>query len=113
MIYLLDPGDNTLAMSHEAGITDTRSREWIRSLRVPVGAGMFGGAVAERRVMITPDYPNDTSIRPRTYDGRGRSPTRALRSMVVAPLIAGDQSSGALGVYSRPDRTFHHPRRAA
>ena len=53
MIYLLEPGTNTLAMSHEAGITDTRSRDWIRSVRVPVGAGMFGGAVARRQVLQT------------------------------------------------------------
>jgi PAS domain S-box-containing protein len=103
MIYLLDPETNTLALSHEAGITDTRSRDWIRSLRVPVGAGLFGGAVARRQVMKTADYAADTAFAHAPLTDEVVAYT-GLRSMVVAPLIAGDVALGALGVYSlQPD----------
>ena len=104
MIYLIDPDTGLLGMSHEAGITDTRSRDWIRSLRIPVGAGLFGGAVAEGRVLATGDYPADWTFAHAELTDRVVAEV-GIRSMAVAPLIAGDVRLGALGVYSRqPDQ---------
>jgi PAS domain S-box-containing protein len=108
MIYLLDPATQTLALTHEAGITDPRSRDWIRSLRVPVGAGLFGGAVARRQVMTTTDYSRDTAFAHAPVTDEVVAYT-GVRSMVVAPLIAGDAVLGALGVYSQQPDHFTAP----
>ncbi|MGH2474850.1 MAG: GAF domain-containing protein, partial [Candidatus Limnocylindrales bacterium] len=53
MVYLLDPATDHLRFAHDAGIESPRSREWIRTIDLPVGVGMFGRAVAERSVVIT------------------------------------------------------------
>ena len=103
MVYLFDPTTNRLRFAHDAGIESQRSREWVRSIDLPVGVGMFGRAVAERAVVITGDYLED-----RSFD-HAAEPDRVVRdvgikSMVVAPLTAGDDVFGALGTFSvRPD----------
>jgi PAS domain S-box-containing protein len=103
MVYLTDPTTGRLRFAHDAGIKSVRSREWIRSLELAPGVGMFGRAVAERAVVITTDYPSDTTFRhassaDRVVDDLG------IRSMVVAPMILGDEVAGALGTFSqRPD----------
>ncbi len=103
MAYLVDAATGELRFAHDAGITDDRRRAWVRGLRMPVGVGMFGRAVAERRVTQTTDYPTDDrfvhfSDADRVVDEVG------MRSMVVAPLVAGDTVLGAMGVFDgRPD----------
>jgi PAS domain S-box-containing protein len=99
MVYLVDPTTGHLRFAHDAGIQSSRSREWVRSIDLPVGVGMFGRAVAERSVVITGDYLADRSF------SHGPDPDRVvrdirIRSMVVAPLIAGDEPIGALGTFS-------------
>jgi PAS domain S-box-containing protein len=103
MIYLLDPDGQTLRFAHDAGIADLARRRWVRRLRLTVGEGMFGVAVADRRVVATRDYPAD-----RTFT-HASDPDRfvrevGLRSMVVAPLVHGERVFGGLGTFStRPD----------
>ncbi len=103
MVYLFDPTTNRLRFAHDAGIQSQRSRDWVRSIDLPVGVGMFGRAVAERAVVITGDYLED-----RSFD-HASEPDRVvqdvgIKSMVVAPLTAGDDVFGALGTFSvRPD----------
>jgi len=103
MIYLLDEDGQTLRFAHDAGIADLSRRRWVRRLRLTVGEGMFGVAVADRRVVATRDYPAD-----RTFT-HAADPDRfvrevGLRSMVVAPLVHGERVFGGLGTFStRPD----------
>ena len=99
MVYLLDPATNHLRFAHDAGIRSPRSREWVRSIDLPIGVGMFGRAVAERAVVLTGNYLEDQSF------DHAEQPDRVVRdigieSMLVAPLTAGDDVVGALGTFS-------------
>ncbi len=99
MAYLLDPATGILRFADDAGITDDRRRRWVRSLKVEPGVGLFGRAVAERRIHVTGDYPADPSFV--HFPGADRLVrTLAIRSFLVAPLIAGDRVFGAMGTYS-------------
>ena len=103
MIYLFDPTTNRLRFAHDAGIQSQRSRDFVRSIDLPVGVGMFGRAVAERAVVITGDYLEDRSFDHATEPDRVVQDV-GIKSMVVAPLTAGDEVFGALGTFSvRPD----------
>jgi PAS domain S-box-containing protein len=105
MAYLLEPVTGELRFACDAGIADERRRDRVRRLRLAPGEGMFGRAVAERRVVSTGDYPADTSFRHAA--GPDRVVRRlAIRSMAVAPLIAGDEVAGALGVFSATRDAF-------
>jgi PAS domain S-box-containing protein len=105
MVYLLDPTTRRLRFAHDAGIESPRSRAWVRSIDLPVGVGMFGRAVAERTVVVTGDYLDDPSF------AHAEEPDRVVRdvgihSMVVAPLVAGDEVFGALGTFSSQTDAF-------
>ncbi len=66
---------------------------------------MFGSAVAERAVRITDDYPADTTF-PHAWMTDEVVRSAPIRSMVVAPLITGDEVLGALGVYRSTARAI-------
>ncbi len=105
IIYLLDAESGILRFAHDAGIADLQRRRWVRRLRVALGAGMFGVAAAERRVLLTHDYPNDRSFTHLPAADRFVAEV-GLRSMVVAPLVAGDRVFGALGTYANRPNAF-------
>src|SRR6185369_17819705 len=108
LAYLLDPVTGILRFADDAGITDDRRRRWVRSLKVEPGVGMFGRAVAERRIQVTGDYPSDPSFV--HFPGADRLVrTLAIHSFLVAPLIAGDRVFGAMGTYSSRPGTFDEP----
>jgi PAS domain S-box-containing protein len=99
ILYLLDPETRMLRWAYDAGLTETSDRSWMRGLTLPIGSGMFGAAVAQRSVRITDDYLEDGSfghvwLADQIARGAG------IRSMCVAPLIAGEEIIGALGVYA-------------
>jgi GAF domain-containing protein len=105
MVYLIDPESGNLRFAHDAGIKRARTREWIRTLELAPGVGMFGRAVATRGVVVTSDYTNDTAFRhspgaDRVVDDLG------ITSMVVAPLVAGDEVFGGLGTFSHRKDAF-------
>ncbi|HEX2753817.1 MAG TPA: GAF domain-containing protein, partial [Candidatus Limnocylindrales bacterium] len=108
MAYLLDPETGILRFADDAGITDDRRRRWVRALKVEPGVGLFGQAVADRRIHHTGDYPTDPSFV--HFPGADRLVrTLAIHSFLVAPLIAGDHVFGAMGTYSsRPDSFDEH-----
>ncbi len=62
MVYLIDPATGHLRFAHDAGIRSRRTRNWVRSIDLPVGVGMFGRAVAERAVVMTSDYMDDAAF---------------------------------------------------
>jgi PAS domain S-box-containing protein len=105
MIYLLDADARVLRFAHDSGMADERRRRWVRRLHLKVGQGMFGVAVAERRVVVTDDYRADESF------PHGAATDRFarefdLRSMVVAPLVAGERVFGGLGTFSNRPAAF-------
>src|SRR3954469_20266864 len=57
-----DPPTGRLRFPHDAGIRSRRSREWVRSIDLPVGTGMFGLAVERRAVVLTRDYLADAAF---------------------------------------------------
>src|SRR5215472_3205739 len=62
-------------------------------IRIRVGEGITGAAVAERRPVQSADLHNDPRVRYRQLPaGSG------LRSMLAAPLLVGDEAIGALTV---------------
>jgi PAS domain S-box-containing protein len=67
---------------------------------------MFGRAVAERAVVVTTDYRSDTSFRHAARTDRVVDDL-AIRSMVVAPMILGNEVLGALGTFSRRGDAFN------
>ncbi|HSL34650.1 MAG TPA: GAF domain-containing protein, partial [Candidatus Limnocylindrales bacterium] len=102
MAYLLDE-DGILRFAHDAGITDDRRRSWVRSLKLEVGIGMFGRAVATGEVVSTGDYPSDPSF-VHFPDADRLVDDLAIHSFVVAPLVSGDRMFGAMGTFtSRAD----------
>ena len=105
IVYLLDEASGIMRFAFEAGIADLRGRRWVRRLQLPLGRGMFGVAAAERRVVHTPDYPNDASFR-HSPDADRFVADVGLRSMITAPLAAGDRVFGAMGTYSRKPNAF-------
>jgi GAF domain-containing protein len=105
MVYLIDPATGHLRFAHDAGIRSRRSRAWVRSIDLPVGVGMFGRAVAERAVVLTRDYLDDPAFA-HTPDADRVVRDLGIRSMVVAPLVAGDVVFGALGTFSSREDAF-------
>ena len=105
MVYLMDPATGNLRFAHDAGIKRARTRDWIRGLELAPGVGMFGLAVAKRTTVMTSDYVNDAQFRhspgaDRVVEDLG------ITSMVVSPLLAGDEVFGGLGAFSRHRDAF-------
>ena len=98
MSYLLDE-TGVLRFSHDAGITDDRRRSWVRSLKVEIGVGLFGRAVADGVVVSTADYPADPSF-VHFPEADRLIAEMDIHSFVVAPMISGGRTFGAMGTFS-------------
>jgi PAS domain S-box-containing protein len=105
MSYVLDPATGILRFANDAGITDDRRRDWVRSLKVDPGVGMFGRAVAEREVVVTGDYQNDPSFI-HFPDADRLVSDIDIHSFVVAPLVSGERTFGAMGTFSSRRHAF-------
>ncbi|MBA2631899.1 MAG: GAF domain-containing protein, partial [Chloroflexi bacterium] len=99
MVYLVDPDEDRLRFAVDAGIRDPEARQLIRDLSLPVGVGVFGHAIASRKVVVTGDYRKDRRFRHSEVADR-IALTAGMRSMAAAPLVAEDEVLGALGAYS-------------
>ena len=108
IVYLMDPNGETLHWAADAGISNSPERAWMRSMVVPLGVGMFGSALADRSVRITDDYPGDTTFQHAWMTDQVVRGT-GIRSMVVAPMLDGEQRLGALGVYSTRHAAMGEP----
>ena len=105
VLYLLEPDGTTLRLARDTGITGARGRRWARGLRLPVGRGMVGRAVAERRPQMTGDYAVDAAIAHSPAADRVVTEV-GIRSMVVAPLVRDGAALGALGVFTNRPAAF-------
>ncbi len=111
MLYLVDDEAGELRFAHEAGISDARRKAWVRRLRLRVGEGLFGKAVAEGRPIMTGDYAGDNSFVHAAAPDRFVR-TIGLRSMVVAPITHDGMSYGGLGAFSERGEAFDDADRA-
>lgn len=107
-LYLFDPSTGRLRFRHDAGSSPFPPDHWIRRLELEPGMGMFGMAVRDRQVVVTGGYAKDSRFLhapgpDRVVDEIG------IESLVVAPLVAGDEVFGALGTYSRRPDAFAAP----
>ena len=107
-LYLIEPETGLMRFTHSAGISELAADHRMRTLRLPIGVGMFGKAVADRRVVVTGDYAADTRfVHAEATDSFVDE--IEIRSMVVAPLTAGDEVFGALGTFSHTADAFTAP----
>jgi PAS domain S-box-containing protein len=105
LVYLLDEGRTELLFASEASAVRLAEDHPMRRIRLRVGQGMFGKAVAGRTVEATGDYlADDRFVHADATDAFVRE--TSLRSLVVAPLVAGDEVFGALGVHDRRPGAF-------
>ncbi|MGH7399165.1 MAG: GAF domain-containing protein, partial [Candidatus Rokuibacteriota bacterium] len=91
-LFTLDATTGQLTATASLDLPD----EALHAIRLRVGEGITGVAVQERRPVQTTDLYRDPRV---------RYPQAALRSMLAAPLIVGEQTIGALTVL-RTD--IHH-----
>jgi PAS domain S-box-containing protein len=108
ILYLRDPESGLLRFTHDAGARSIGPDHWIRRQELPVGVGMFGRAVADRRVVVTGDYPADRSFVHGEMTDRFVTEV-GIRSLVVAPMVVGESVFGALGTFSAEPDAFAAP----
>ena len=104
MVYLVDPATGHLRFAHDAGITQP-AQPGVGALDRPAGRGRACSVAPSRTaaVVLTGDYLADPAF-PHAEDTDRVVRDIGIRSMVVAPLVAGDEVFGALGTFSsRPD----------
>ncbi len=105
LVYLLTEDRDILRFAAEASQVRLAPDHWMRSIRLHVGLGLFGKAVADRSVQVTADYLADAGFE-HTDQTDAFARETGLRSFVVTPLVAGDEVFGALGVYDRRRDAF-------
>lgn len=88
-----DEARRTMRVRVSLGLHD----EVLRHGVVEIGQGLAGAAALSRRVMWTHDYMSDTGFA-HTSEADASVRREGLRSMLVAPLQAGDRLLGILGV---------------
>lgn len=69
----------------------------VADLRIPVGTGLAGRAVAERRTVYSPDLDHDDRVDPVI---RNTGSNRGMRSFLVVPLMCLGEAIGAIEVDS-------------
>ncbi|MBV8981751.1 MAG: GAF domain-containing protein [Acidimicrobiia bacterium] len=83
--------------------------EAVASLRIPVGAGLAGRAVAEGRTIYSPDLDTDDRVDPRV---RRTGTNAGMNSFLVVPLVCLGEVIGALEVDSARRDAFDDVDRA-
>jgi PAS domain S-box-containing protein len=97
-LALLEPDGRSLRPTVVAGDTRAELRDWLQTLRFPVGGGINGLAARDRLPVSTEDYPVDPRI-PHNADDQEVAQRMGLRGMAAAPLLApGDEVIGTLAV---------------
>jgi GAF domain-containing protein/CheY-like chemotaxis protein len=76
-----------------------------RDLTFPRGVGAVGLAVAERRLVMTPDLTDAPEI-PLTEEVRARFEASPIRALLAVPLVVGDVVTGVLATGDRAGRVF-------
>ena len=104
ILDLIVPGENVLRWAYDSGIGEKFTAEDLLQLTIPVGIGASGIAVAEGRVIVAGDRPDElfpvSDINDRFFEVTG------YRSMIIAPISGESGPLGALEVYSTEAGAF-------
>ena len=77
--------------------------EAVANLRIPVGTGLAGRAVAQSRTVYSPDLDNDDRVDPVV---RNTGSNKEIKSFLVVPLVCLGESIGAIEVDSASPEAF-------
>ena len=104
MIDLYDPETQTLAWAYDAGLP-AEHRDSVKRVRLRVGEGVSGKAVAERRVILVDDYTTDTAfVHSDAADELAHM--SQIRSLISAPIIGEDGPLGSIEVFRHEPARF-------
>jgi len=105
LVYLLTQDGRELRFAAEASVVRLAQEHWVRDIRLRMGEGMIGRAVADRSAAVTGDYLADGRfLHTRASDEFARE--IGMCSFAVAPLMAHETVLGALAVYDRRRDAF-------
>src|SRR5437660_317918 len=96
-ILLVEDGQLYVAAS------DPDVDEAVANLRIPVGTGLAGRAVADSRTVYSPDLDNDDRVDPVV---RNTGSNKEIKSFLVVPLVCLGESIGAIEVDSASPEAF-------
>src|SRR5512140_2735256 len=104
ILDVLEPETGVLAWAYDATLSDRFSAAQIADYTLPIGVGLTGRAVAERRVLsagddLVAEFPASPAS-DRFFEVTG------FRSMIAAPIATEDGPLGALEVYSTRPHAF-------
>ncbi len=105
LIDLVDEESGTLGWAVDSGMDRFADVAWLRTQRIAIGEGLSGRAVAQRRVVVTDDYPTDTTFA-HTPSADTFIETAGIRAMLAAPIVGDGRPLGALEVYARRPGAF-------
>jgi signal transduction histidine kinase len=106
-VFLRDPGDPDLLKLECVHNWPQASARYLSQLRVRVGLGPTGRAVAERRAIEV----QDVLAEPATGEWSRPAAELGFRSMIALPLLAGDEAMGALSFYFAEHHDFRDDER--
>ncbi|HTO13287.1 MAG TPA: GAF domain-containing protein [Candidatus Binatia bacterium] len=101
VVFTYEPGDGTL---HEVAASGSTSPV-VRGVVLQPGEGIAGRAVAERKVLLTPDLRVEPRIEYQP-EHRARLVAADLCSLVGVPLFTSERIIGALALADRTGREF-------
>ena len=103
ILEVVGPDDGRLLhWAYDSGVSGRFDARYVKELTLPIGVGLTGRAVAERRVLLAGE---DLAAQfPPSPESSHFFETTGFRSMVAAPIIGESEPLGAIEVYStRPD----------
>jgi signal transduction histidine kinase/ActR/RegA family two-component response regulator len=102
VLYRVDAPAGALVSLAAAGVASEARRPGVA---IPLGAGIVGLAVRERRAAATTDLFADPRIS-LAADVRARAEAAGFRAACAVPLVVNDQVVGVLGIGDRAGRRF-------
>ncbi len=99
-----DPERELLYWALDDGVQQRFDPDYVASLSLPVGVGVTGRAVAERRVVVCNEGLIDAF--PRSPQSDHFFEVSGFHSMIAAPIASGDDLFGALEVYATREGAF-------
>ncbi|HEY6058371.1 MAG TPA: GAF domain-containing protein, partial [Candidatus Limnocylindrales bacterium] len=105
LLDLLDPATGMISWAYDSGVEDEKVRDLLRTLKLPVGSGLFGTAIARGEVVATGDYLADDRF---VHMSGADAVVEAIgfRALVAAPLQGDSGPLGVLGLFSARPNAF-------
>lgn len=96
-IFLREPGSDELELASSAGLPEGRFKD----LRIPIGEGYIGYTAKKKIIMASKDFEGESNI----VKSKLQEPQfNQLRSVLVAPLVHGEELIGVLNIGKLPQR---------